>query len=98
MGWFSNRNFRRRNIYNKIAKELNILVSWKKVSDIPKEVKKILDNEINKYKKYCIERKTQPKHKYLYILGKDKRETKFLMRKFQNKNPKLIKLNYPKNR
>lgn len=98
LGWFSNRNFRRRNIYNKMAKKLNIIVSWKKVSDIPKEVKKILDDEISKYKKYCIERKTQPKHKYLYILGKDKRETKFLIRKFQNKNPKLIRLNYPKNR
>lgn len=46
----------------------------------------------------CIVRKSKPKHKYIYILGKDKRETKYLNKKFEQYNPNLINLKYPKDR
>lgn len=98
LGWFSNRNFRRRSIYNRIAKELTIEKTWHKVSEIPKDIKKILDIEISKYKKTCLERKTLPKHKYVYILGENKRETKLLLKRFYQKNPKVVNIKYPKTR
>ncbi len=96
--WFSNRNFRRKSIYNRVAKKLNITKTWDKVSEIPIDIKSILDKKILEYKNNCIERKTKPKHKYVYILGKDKRETKMLLNKFKEKNPKLVDLEYPKTR
>jgi hypothetical protein len=50
------------------------------------------------YIKTCIKRSSNPKHKYAYILGRDGRETKKLIKLFNDKNPKLINMKYPKNR
>jgi hypothetical protein len=98
LGWFSNRNFHRRSVYKKIAKSMNIKVTWDKVSEIPIDIKKILNEKINEYKITCISRKSSKKHKYVYILGKDKKEKKYLINLFKEKNPSLIGLKYPKDR
>jgi hypothetical protein len=44
----------------------------------------------------CSIRKVKPKHKYVYILGKNKTETKILKNKFSKMN--IINLKYPTNR
>ena len=51
-----------------------------------------------KSRERCMVRYAKPKHKYIYILGKDKRETKLLRNKFKELNPKLLNIPYPKNR
>ena len=96
LGWFSNRNFHRRSMYKKIAKNLNINVTWNKVSEIPIDVKKILNNKIKEYMNVCLKRKSLPKHKYAYIIGKNKKETKQLINLFTKLNSKLDNLEYPK--
>ena len=98
LGWFSNRNFHRRSMYKKTAKKLNIEITWNKVSEIPINIKNILNSKIDEYQQTCIKRYSKPKHKYAYILGKDNKETKYLKKLFEEKNPKLIGLKYPKNR
>lgn len=98
LGWFSNRNFHRRSMYKKTAKKLNIEITWDKVSEIPFDIKTTLNNEIGKYIKSCIKRETSYKHKYVYILGENNRETKQLVKLFEENNPKLLNLVYPKNR
>jgi hypothetical protein len=92
----SKRNTNRRSVYKKTAKELKIDVTWKKVSEIPIEIKNILNDKIEKYMKSCIKRKSIPKHKYVYILGKNKKETSQLLMEFEEKNPKMLNLSYPK--
>lgn len=98
LGWFSSRYFHRKSMYKRMAKKLKIDISWDKVGDISVDIKGILNNEINEYIKTCLKRKSLPKHKYVYILGKDKRETKLLLERFKTQNSKLINLNYPKQR
>ncbi|MFA6375549.1 MAG: hypothetical protein WCY04_04910, partial [Bacilli bacterium] len=64
--------------------------------NIPKEIIDILKttrkNDINN----LIKRKSPKKHKYIYILGKDKKETKKLINIFYINNPNYKKLKYPK--
>jgi hypothetical protein len=96
LGWFSNRNFHRRSMYKKIAKEMNIKITWNKVSEIPNDIKNILNDKIKQYMNSCIKRQSISKHKYVYILGKNKKETKELLSRFEEKNPNLINLQYPK--
>jgi len=103
--WTSDRYFRSRSIYKRIAKNNNIewnpewqkgdIIVWEKV---PAGIEKILREESKLLQKSC-ECKIQPKkHKYCYILGKDNRETKYLRKEFERLNPKLVNLPYPKNR
>ena len=44
----------------------------------------------------CEVRETSPKHKYAMILGQDKRETEALRTRFEELNPDLLGLPYPK--
>jgi len=98
LDWFSSRYFHRRSMYKKMAKKLNIEITWNKVSEIPLDTKKLLNLEIEKYEKSCINRIATPKHKYVYILGNCKRETKKMINEFEKRNSKLLNLEYPKNR
>ena len=98
LGWFSNRNFHRRSVYKKLANEMNIEITWKRVGEIPLNLKKLMNEKIDEYKKTCISRKSSKKHKYIYLLGKDKKETKLLKEKLKELNPKLSNIPYPKNR
>lgn len=96
IGWFSSRNFRKLSIYKRTSKKLNIPNNWKLVSQIPIDIKIILNKDIEKYKNTCIKRVVEPKHKYVYILGENKKETNHLRKSFFELNPDLANLKYPK--
>lgn len=105
MGWTSGRNFTKLNYYKKYLKDNNIRwddnwniktkILWDK---IPNDIKEKMKLYTKKSRERCMVRYAKPKHKYIYILGKDKRETKLLRNKFKELNPKLLNIPYPKNR
>ena len=98
----SDRFFRQRSAYKKYAKELNI--EWQKNwttntsmawDNIPDDIEKKL-REFSKYKQSISEKIEFPsKHKYAFVLGRNKRETKKLRRLYEDRNKVLP---YPKNR
>ena len=89
----SDRFFRQKTAYKKYAKELDI--EWEKewshntgVSwvNIPEKIEKIL-RDYSKQKQNNSKKITFPlKHKYIYVLGKDKKETKNLKKEFLKRN------------
>ena len=103
IGWTTGRNFRKISYYKKLCKNINI--KWEnnwnvkysiKWDNIPIEVSRFLLEQSKNKIKSLIKRKSPKKHKYIYILGKNKKETKKLYKKFRELNPKLINLPYPK--
>ena len=98
----SDRYFRQKTAYRKFAKELNI--EWQKDwahatgmnwDKMPKEVEKQL-RDYSKYKQTVSEKISMPsKHKYAYVLGIDKKETKQLRKIYEERN-KIFP--YPKER
>ena len=106
-GWFSDRDFRKRSKYRKYAENIGIdKVQWKqwmkKYSPnwdiIPAEIKTKIKVEEKKYRDSCLSRPVPSKHKYCYILGRTKSETKELHNLFKELNPKLYNLSYPRER
>lgn len=98
----SDRFFRQKTAYKKFAKELGI--PWQKDwshktgmnwDNMPKEV----EVQLRLYSKQKIAEAVvidiPPKHKYAYVLGKTKKETRELRKKFEQLNKTY---NYPKNR
>lgn len=101
-GWVNNRGFRKLNFYKSFLKKNGIIwkpewnkktsILWKNIPiDIVNKMKEYSTNSLNN----CFVRKPKNKHKYAYVLGKDKGETKYLRKKFQQLN-KIY--DYPKNR
>ena len=106
-GWFSDRDFRKKSKYGKYAENIGIdKVQWKewmkKYSPnwdiIPAEIKTKIKAEEKKYRDSCLSRPVPSKHKYCYILGRTKSETKQLHNLFKELNPKLYNLPYPRSR
>ena len=106
-GWFSGREFRKKSKYYRYAKEVGISKEqwalWmKKYSPdwtlVPPAVKTMVKERERVYRDSCHVREVVSKHKYCYILGKTKAETKSLKKLFIEKNPDKINLPYPKNR
>ena len=106
-GWFSDRDFRKRSKYRKYAKNIGIdKVQWdqwmKKYSPnwelIPPDIKQKIKAEEKNYRNSCLSRVVPPKHKYCYILGRTKGETKRLHNLFKKNSPKLYNLPYPTER
>jgi hypothetical protein len=107
-GWFSDRDFRKRSKYVVYAKNIGIEKEvWKKYfmnkyspnwNGWAGLVKKELKAEEQKYRESCLVRDMKPKHKYLYILGRTKKETKALKKLFIHYNPELKDLPYPSER
>ena len=106
-GWFSDRDFRKKSKYKKYAENIGIdKVQWKqwmkKYSPnwdiIPADIKKEIKKEEKKYRESCDSRLVPSKHKYCYILGRTKSETKQLHNLFKEWNPKLYNLPYPRSR
>lgn len=98
----SDRYFRSRSVYKKLAKQNNILwkdeqqkgdlVYFDKMSEeIAKKIKQLSKD----YQNSCEKRKLENKHKYAYVLGANKKETKKLRKLFEERN-KIYK--YPKER
>jgi hypothetical protein len=103
--WISDRSFRARSYYRKYAKELNIdwdknwqdgdKIVWDKM---PKKIAALIKQYAKDYQSKCDVRVVGAKHKYLYILGTNKKETKLLYNRFVEANPDKVGLPYPKNR
>lgn len=104
LGWFSDREFRKKSKYKLYAQKIGLtLEEWKgymkKYSPnweiMPDEIKTKIKEEEKKYRESCESRDMKPKHKYIYILGRSKKETKELKKLFQKNNPKMVQLGYP---
>ena len=104
LGWFSDRDFRKKSKYRRYAERIGISYdTWKgymkKYSPnwdiIPEEIKLRIKEEEKKYRESCLSRDMKPKHKYVYILGRTKKETKKLKKLFDTLNPKMVGLSYP---
>jgi hypothetical protein len=65
---------------------------------MPEDVRNKLRQAAKDYQARCIKREVPSKHKYCYILGATKKETKELREKFKALNPDKVNLPYPKNR
>lgn len=98
----SDRAFRARSMYKRYAKDLGI--TWQK--DWSNDQKMLWDNipndvekKLRDYSKYMYKKSEKiifpKKHKYAFVLGKDKRETKQLRKKFEQLNKTF---DYPKER
>jgi len=111
-GWFGDNGFNDRSQIVRYAKQLGIAwedewykrvgtrnqyrkVNW---SAIPEEISYMLKQERIDHKARCKVRVSTKKHKYAYILGQDKKETKTLKSLFAKHNPKCEPHNYPKKR
>lgn len=106
-GWFSDRDFRKKSKYYRYAEALGIdRQTWKgwmkKYSPdwalVPSATRDKIKAEEKKYRDSCKKRKVPAKHKYCYILGRSKRETKNLLKDFAEQSPKKVNLSYPKER
>jgi hypothetical protein len=106
-GWFSGREFRKKSKYFKYAKNIGISkTEWasmmKKYSPdwtkVPPDVKIKIKQEEKKYRDSCSVREVPAKHKYCYILGRTKKETKELKSIFAERNPRKVNLPYPRTR
>jgi hypothetical protein len=106
-GWFSDREFRKKSKYYKYAAALGISKeAWKgwmkKYSPdwtlVPPDIKTKIKAEEKRYRESCKQRPVPAKHKYCYILGSSKGETKALLRKFVENSPDKQNLPYPKER
>ena len=108
-GWFSDREFRKKSKYFMYAERIGISKekwkSWmKKYSPdwnlVPPDIKIKIKEEEKRYRESCQCREVVSKHKYIYILGKGKKETKRLKKLFFKHNPKLKgkEFNYPTER
>jgi len=100
--WTSDRYFRSRSVYKRLAIQDGIVWdnSWQNGDSInfdlmPLEIKLRIKNLSKEYQNKCEKRKIEPKHKYAYIKGKCKNETKQLKKLFEERN-KIYQ--YPKER
>jgi hypothetical protein len=103
--WVSDRHFRSRSVYKRLAKENGIELddNWILKEKIhwelmPNEVALEIKRLSKEYQNSCEVRIVPRKHKYLYILGSNKKETRLLREEFVKLNPKLANLPYPKQR
>ena len=106
-GWFSGRDFRKKSKYSKYAENIGISkAQWEEWMNkyspnwdkVPADIKIKIKAEEKKYRERCQSRPVPPKHKYCYILGRTKSETKQLHKLFRELNPKLYNLPYPRSR
>lgn len=103
--WVSDRYFRSRSVYKKLSIEAGIdwQLNWSYKDNIlwenmPPEMELKIKELSRNYIGMCLARNVPKKHKYAYILGASKKETKKLKDVFEKLNPKLINLPYPKER
>ena len=106
-GWFSGREFRKKSKYYRYAEEIGISKEeWSKWMKkytpdwnlVPPHIKDRIKQKEKEYRESCDVREVVSKHKYVYILGTSKKETKKLKQIFKQKNPKLYNNPYPTNR
>jgi hypothetical protein len=100
--WVSDRYFRSRSVYKKIAKELSIEwdSTWQNGDVVhfdlmPEDVATQIKTKSKQLQESCEKRKIEPKHKYAFVLGINKMETKRLRKIYEERNKILP---YPKER
>ena len=100
--WVTDRTFRSRSMYKRLAKQLGI--QWQKewqekdkiyFDKMPEDIVNKLKQASKDYQASCPKKQQPLKHKYAYVLGADKKETKKLRKYFEENNK--IKP-YPKDR
>ena len=110
-GWFGGHGFNDRSQIKRYAKKLEIewqpkwtrqvgtnkkspttKINWK---EIPEKISTKIKNERTAHRKRCIKRKSPKKHKYIYILGRTKKENKELHKRFKELNEDVVNLSYP---
>ncbi len=106
-GWFSDREFRKKSKYRRYAEAVGISYEeWKnylgkytpKWDTMTPEMKREIKEQEKLFRESCESRSVPAKHKYCYILGRSKKETKYLRELFAQHNPKKVNLPYPKER
>ena len=111
-GWFGGTGFADRSQIVRYAKKLEIewqpewykmmgkKKNYKKVNwaTIPEDIANQLKQERKAHQARCQKRRSPAKHKYIYILGRSKKETKELIKLFNQYNSKLKNLAYPSDR
>lgn len=100
--WVSDRKFRNVSSFKRYARELGIewksnystgrSMNWNNVPDVVEET---LREEGRRRMRESERVTVPPKHKYVMIKGMDRRETRQLLRKLYERNPKFKKLTYP---
>lgn len=100
--WVSDRYFRSRSVYKRLAIKLGIswIPEWQDgdkifFDRIPSEIENALRDASRQYADSCEKRKVMPKHKYAYVQGATKKETRLLRKKFLELNQIMP---YPKDR
>lgn len=101
-GWVNSRGFRKLSFYKSYLKSIGISweENWNKKTtilwnNIPSDISDMMKKHSSESIKKCQVRNIKYKHKYIYILGEDNRETKKLRKLFESSN-KVFK--YPKDR
>lgn len=103
--WVSDRYFRSRSVYKKLA--INAGIKWKDewvdgdrvlFDNMDEDTANKIKELSKKYQNSCKKREVPKKHKYAYILGANKKETLKLRDEFEKINPKMVNLPYPKER
>ena len=111
-GWFGSSGFADRSQIVRYAKKLGIewQPEWYKMmgkkknyrkvnwSTIPENISKQLKQERSDHQARCLKRPSPTKHKYIYILGRTKKESKELKKLFDKLNPSVLELDYPSER
>jgi len=101
-GWVNQRYFNKKRNYKKYLKELGVAwthewdngtygIAW---GSIPGEIAKAMKEEGKKRMDACEKRVPKQKHKYMYVLGKDARDTDFFRKLVEDKLKPLER--YPK--
>jgi len=109
LGWHSSRNHRHKSAWYRYANEIghknlfkdnpNYMGKYTPIwNNIPIDIINQLKQKQIEYTKSCICRVSKPKHKYIYVLGNGKLETKKLRKLFENYNKNIINKIYPKKR
>jgi hypothetical protein len=93
-GWFTDRTLRSPSSFARYAKTLG--VDWKRGQPLSVGQRDVFNQYAKLVEAKCEVKRQPAKHKYMYILGKTKAETKKLTAEFRRLNPKLIDLPYPK--
>jgi hypothetical protein len=100
--WVSDRYFRSRSVYKKLAKGNGIVwdENWQEGDKVffekmPIEIAEKIKTLSKQYLASCEKRQIAQKHKYAYVLGKDRYETRNLRKLFESRNKTLP---YPKER
>jgi len=109
-GWFSDRDFRKKSKYRRYAESLGISAEewrkymgkyspkWEEMENTSPGLKAKIKAKEKQYRESCESRVVPAKHKYCFILGRSKKETKQLRKLFVQYNPKKADLPYPKER